>query len=78
VTRFKGEGVGIKLVARVLADAREAGLRYVFACTTAPRAVAFFERQGFRLVTTDDVPPKKWEDYDRQRLPVLKVCRRDL
>jgi N-acetylglutamate synthase-like GNAT family acetyltransferase len=78
VTRFKGEGVGTKLVARVLADAREAGLRYVFACTTAPRAAAFFERQGFRLVTTDDVPPKKWEEYDRQRLPALKVCRRDL
>jgi N-acetylglutamate synthase-like GNAT family acetyltransferase len=78
VTRFKGEGVGTKLVAQVLADARQAGLRYVFACTTEPRAAAFFERQGFRLVTTNDVPPVKWEGYDRQRLPLLKVCRHDL
>lgn len=78
VTRFKGEGVGTKLVARVLADAREAGLHYVFACTTEPRAASFFERQGFRLVTTEDVPPVKWEGYDRQRLPLLKVCRHDL
>jgi N-acetylglutamate synthase-like GNAT family acetyltransferase len=78
VTRFKGEGVGTKLVARVLADAREAGLRFVFACTTEPRAAAFFERQGFRLVTAGDVPPVKWEGYDGQRLPLLKICRHDL
>jgi N-acetylglutamate synthase-like GNAT family acetyltransferase len=78
VTRFKGEGVGTKLLARVLADAREAGLRYVFACTTAPRAAAFFERQGFRLVEKDDVPGVKWDGYDRQRLPLVKVCRHDL
>jgi len=78
VTRFKGEGVGAKLLAQVLADARDAELRYVFACTTEPRAAAFFERQGFRLVAAEDVPAIKWEEYDRQRLPLLKICRHDL
>lgn len=78
VTRFKGEGVGTKLLAQVLGDARDAGLRYIFACTTEPRAAAFFERQGFRLVAAEDVPAVKWEEYDRQRLPLLKICRHDL
>src|SRR6185295_2442409 len=34
MTRFKGEGVGDRLLKRVIDDARAAGLRYVFATTT--------------------------------------------
>jgi N-acetylglutamate synthase-like GNAT family acetyltransferase len=78
ITRFKGEGVGGRLVARVLADARADGLAYVFACTTEPRAQAFFERQGFRNVTPDAVPRAKWIGYDPARLARLQILRFDL
>jgi N-acetylglutamate synthase-like GNAT family acetyltransferase len=78
ITRFKGEGVGGRLVARVLADARAAGLAYVFACTTEERAQVFFERQGFRRVGPEAVPAAKWESYDPHRKAQLAVFRFDL
>jgi N-acetylglutamate synthase-like GNAT family acetyltransferase len=78
ITRFKGEGVGARLVARVLADARLAGLEYVFACTTEERAQGFFERQGFQRVGHAMVPPAKWATYDPQRKAIVAVFRFDL
>jgi N-acetylglutamate synthase-like GNAT family acetyltransferase len=78
ITRFKGEGIGTRLVARVLADARDAGLVYVFACTTEERAQGFFERQGFRRVEHDQVPAAKWTAYDAQRKAIVAVFRFDL
>jgi N-acetylglutamate synthase-like GNAT family acetyltransferase len=63
ITRFKGEGVGGKLLARVVDDARQLGLRYVFACTTHARARAFFARHGFETVRGADVPGRKWRGY---------------
>jgi N-acetylglutamate synthase-like GNAT family acetyltransferase len=78
ITRFKGEGVGARLVARVLSDARDAGLAYVFACTTEARAQGFFERQGFRRVRHDEVPAAKWTAYDPQRKGTVAVFRFDL
>lgn len=78
ITRFKGEGVGARLLERVLTDARAAGLSYVFACTVDPRAQAFFERRGFRPVSRTDVPAAKWFGYDQARLGQVKVLRRDL
>jgi amino-acid N-acetyltransferase len=78
ITRFKGEGVGARLVARALAEARALGLRYVFACTVDERAQGFFAREGFTSVTPDDVPVAKWVGYERQRRARLKVLRYDL
>jgi N-acetylglutamate synthase-like GNAT family acetyltransferase len=78
ITRFKGEGVGARLVARALAEARMVGLRYVFACTLDERAQAFFERQGFIGVSADDLPPAKWIGYDRQRRSRVRCVRYDL
>jgi amino-acid N-acetyltransferase len=78
ITRFKGEGVGARLVARALAEARTLGLRYVFACTIDDRAQAFFEREGFSSVMPGDVPAAKWVGYERQRRARLKVLRYDL
>ncbi len=78
ITRFKGEGVGSKLVAQAVADARAAGLSYVFACTTEERAQSFFERQGFKRVTIDDVPPAKWQSYDPRRKAAVAVFRMNL
>lgn len=59
ITRFKGEGVGSKLLARAIEDARRMGLRYVFARTRQDRARAFFERHGFCRAARADVPKEK-------------------
>ncbi|MGH7897985.1 MAG: GNAT family N-acetyltransferase [Candidatus Binatia bacterium] len=78
LNRFKGEGVGVKLLARVLAEARGQGLPSVFACTTEERAAQFFVRNGFVRVTPADVPAAKWVGYDPERLGRLVVLRREL
>jgi amino-acid N-acetyltransferase len=78
VTRFKGEGVGAKLIQRALTDARAQGLDYVFACTTEARAQVFFERHGFQRAGSADVPAAKWRGYDPARLSQVAVYRMDL
>ncbi len=78
ITRFKGEGIGRKLLARVLTDARMLGLRYVFACTTVPSAQAFFVREGFQVVAPSEVPATKWERYPPERRQRVVVLRLDL
>lgn len=78
ITRFKGEGVGARLLDRCVADARRTGMRFVFATTTSERALGFFERSGFRRVTPDEVPAAKWAAYDRDRLARVAVVRLDL
>lgn len=78
ITRFKGEGIGRKLLARVVADACASGLEYLFACTVVPQAQAFFEREGFRPVSIHEVPAAKWTGYDPQRRERVAVLRKDL
>ena len=78
VSRFKGEGVGAKLLTRILEEARARKLLSVFACTTEERAAQFFLRNGFRRVTPAEVPAAKWAGYDPERLQRLAVVRRDL
>src|SRR5262249_47901545 len=71
INRFKGEGLGDRLVERMVHEAETLGLEYVFACTLDERAQQFFERLGFVRVGHDAVPPTKWKGYDvrrRQRL----------
>ena len=78
VSRFKGEGVGTKLLARILDEARARGLASVFACTTEERAAQFFGRHGFRTVAPSEVPAAKWVDYDPERMRRLIVLRLEL
>jgi amino-acid N-acetyltransferase len=78
VSRFKGEGVGTKLLVRILDEARIRGLASVFACTTDERAAQFFARHGFHVVAPSDVPAAKWIDYDPDRLRRLVVLRLEL
>ncbi len=78
MTRFKSEGIGARLLRRLLDEATELGLRYVFACTTNANAAEFFSRQGFRKVRRSQVPAAKWKGYQRERLKRLTVLRRDL
>ncbi|MBF0152887.1 MAG: hypothetical protein HQL64_04000 [Magnetococcales bacterium] len=67
MTRFKGEGVGVQLVARARRDARRLGLRYLFACARRPGVVDFFCRNGFTPVSHEQVPSAKWQGYDGRR-----------
>jgi amino-acid N-acetyltransferase len=78
ITRFKGEGVGVKLVACMKEEGRERGLDFLFACTTQERVGAFFERQGFRRITHEETPAEKWEGYDPERRCAVAVYRFDL
>jgi N-acetylglutamate synthase-like GNAT family acetyltransferase len=78
VTRFKGEGVGGKLLAHVEAEARQRRLRYLFAVTTEERAKVFFERSGFKPVKPAAVPAAKWQHYDRKRLAAITVYKKSL
>jgi amino-acid N-acetyltransferase len=76
ITRFKGEGLGARLVDRVMAEAGASGLSYVFACAFERRARRFFQQMGFTRVRHEDVPPAKWVGYDERRRARLAVFRR--
>ena len=78
LTRFLGEGVGVHLVRFALERARELGLSAVFACTTAERVGAFFERQGFREADPAELPAGRWDDYDGERRARLRCYRFDV
>ncbi len=78
ITRFKGEGVGVKLIACMKTVGRERGLAYLFACTTQERVGQFFERQGFREIPQAEVPPAKWIGYDEARRRGVNCYRYDL
>jgi len=77
ITRFKGEGVGVKLVDCMKAEARRLGLAYLFACTTQERVGQFFERQGFHRIAADEAPAVKWQCYDPARRTAVAVYRWD-
>lgn len=78
ITRFKGEGVGVKLVDCMKAVGRERGLAFLFACTTQERVGQFFERQGFRAIAQAETPAAKWTGYDEARRRGLMCYRFDL
>jgi amino-acid N-acetyltransferase len=78
ITRFKGEGIGERLVSRLLSDGASAGLRYVFACAVDERAKAFFARLGFVAVDPDAVPAAKWAGYDDRRRARVAIFKRAL
>jgi amino-acid N-acetyltransferase len=78
LSRFKGEGVGTKLLARILNEARARGLASVFACTTEERAAQFFGRHGFRRVGLSEIPAAKWMGYDPERMRRVIVLRLEL
>ncbi|MBF0614609.1 MAG: GNAT family N-acetyltransferase, partial [Magnetococcales bacterium] len=67
LTRFQGEGVGGRLVTRLIQEARLRHLELLFACVRDPRAVAFFEHHGFRRVAHESLPEEKWRHYDPER-----------
>lgn len=71
ITRFQGEGVGVRMLDHVAEVASEARLRSLFACSSNQRAVAFFERCGFHRVDPDRVPPAKWIGRRSETIPIV-------
>ena len=57
--RYKGKGIGSKLVSACLDEARELGIPKVFTLTYVP---AFFKKQGFRTIDKKKLPHKIWAD----------------
>jgi amino-acid N-acetyltransferase len=78
LTRFLGGGIGGHLIRFAVERANQAGMRFVFACTTSERVVAFFEANGFRAVGPDEIPDAKWDGYDPERRARLRCLRLDL
>jgi len=78
LTRYVGEGAGGQIVRYAIEQGREAGLDYLFSCTTSERVMGFFERHGFRVVEPSQVPSAKWEGYDPDRRTRVRCLRFDL
>lgn len=57
--RFQGQDLGRRLLTACVAEARELGLKRLFALTYIP---AYFERHGFRSIAKSDLPQKIWAD----------------
>src|SRR5262245_47348797 len=76
INRFKGEGLGDRLVGRLVEEAATCVLDYVCAYTGDEHAQQVFERQGFVRVAHDRVPSRKWVGYDprrRQRVAAFRL-----
>lgn len=64
-----GAGIGRRLVERLAQEARDLGIRTVFALTLQE---LFFHRLGFRTVPRDNFPGKVWADC--RSCPKLHAC----
>lgn len=60
--RLRGQGVGERLLAAVLDEARGLDIARVYAFTRVP---VFFEKNGFRMVDKDQLPYKVFKDCSR-------------
>ena len=56
---YEGRGVGRQLVEACLEEARQLGIRRVFALTYKP---GFFEKLGFAQIEKSELPEKIWGD----------------
>ena len=71
ITRFQGEGVGVRIIEHLVQVGRSRGLRALFACTSSPRAASFFDRNGFTEVAPSRVPDVKWKGRRGSARPVV-------
>lgn len=71
ITRFQGEGVGVRMLDHLIEVAVERRLKALFACTSSPRAAAFFERCGFEAVEPEAVPKAKWVGRRSTTIPLV-------
>jgi len=74
---LRGRGAGSAIVSALAEEARDLGIRRLFALTYQVR---FFEKAGFRMLAKEELPQKVWKDclscpkYDRcDEIAVLRV-----
>lgn len=67
ISRFRGEGLGRRLVAALDDHARAVGVARLFAVTASDEAAAFFVSCGYEEVDADGVPDAKWNAYPAGR-----------
>lgn len=67
ITRFKGGGVGKRIIGHLLRVGKRQGLKALFACSSSDKAAAFFERNGFSPVDKGRVPAQKWSSRSSRR-----------
>jgi len=54
---YQGKGIGSQIVNALMQDAKDLGVKKVFALTYKPR---FFERFGFKVIDKQSLPHKVW------------------
>lgn len=57
--QFQGQGLGGRLVAWGIAEAKRLGVARIFTLTSQP---TFFAKQGFKVISRADLPHKIWAD----------------
>ena len=78
LTRFHGEGIGSRLVLKIISEGQQRHLSYLFACTNQAGAQRLFERFDFHQVTPDEVPATKWSAYASERIQRMTVYKKNL
>jgi amino-acid N-acetyltransferase len=63
--KYHGTGIGGRLVSFLIERARNRGLRQLFVLTT--RTADWFEQQGFRRASLDEIPVRKRQQYNCER-----------
>lgn len=58
-SKHQGNGMGAKIVTYLLKEAKELGVKKVFALTMQTN---FFKKLGFEEISKDDLPYKIWKD----------------
>jgi len=63
-SEFSGRGIGKKLVEECIREAKELGIKRIFALTYVPE---FFEKIGFRISEKSEFPQKVWAECKTNR-----------
>lgn len=69
---YQGKGIGKMLVNACLEEAKELGIKQVFALTFKPW---FFEKLGFKLIRKEDLPRKVWGECIK--CPLFPDCKEE-
>jgi len=71
---FRNKKIASRLV-DVLAEEAEVNnwYEFIFACTTSADTKKFFELHGFVVVSSDQIPQEKWDDYSSGRSPWVLI-----
>ena len=56
---YSGRGIGKKLVAHFMSEAKDLGIKSVFTLTYQSE---FFEKCGFKVISKEKMPHKIWKD----------------